>query len=49
MEHKFPDLSQMSSTTLELESILVNGQKLLFDKKVKLMPVEIEKKPNEDG
>ena len=44
MANILPDLSQMSSTSLELESILVNGQKVLFDKKVKLMPVEIEKK-----
>ncbi|WP_156133082.1 hypothetical protein [Lacinutrix sp. Hel_I_90] len=43
METKLPDLSQMSSKTLELETVLVNGQKLLFDKKVKLMPVDIEK------
>lgn len=43
MESRLPDVSQMSSKTLELETILVNGQKLLFDKKVKLMPVDIEK------
>ena len=43
METKLPDLSRMSSETLIMETILVNGQKLLFDKKVKLMPVEIEK------
>lgn len=48
METKLPDLSRMSSTTLELETILVNGQKLLFDKKVKLMPVELEKKQLDD-
>lgn len=48
METRLPDLSKMSSTTLELETILVNGQKLLFDKKVKLMPVELEKKTSED-
>ena len=48
MENKLPDLSQMSSKTLELETILVNGQKLLFDKKVKLMPVEIEKQQDKD-
>jgi len=44
MENRLPDLSQMSSISLELETVLVNGQKLLFDKKVKLMPVELEKK-----
>lgn len=43
MENKLPDLSQISSKTIELETVLVNGQKLLFDKKVKLMPVELEK------
>lgn len=48
MENRIPDLSKMSSTTLELEAVLINGQKLLFDKKVKLMPVEIEKKQTKD-
>lgn len=49
MERKLPDLSRISSETLKMETILVNGQKLLFDKKVKLMPVEIEKKQNDDN
>ena len=48
MENKLPDLSQMSSKTLEIETILINGQKLLFDRKVILMPVEIEKQQNKD-
>ena len=48
MEPKIPDLSMMSASSLELEPILLNGQTILFDKKVKLMPVEIEDKPNED-
>lgn len=43
METKLPDLSKMSSTTLDIENILVNGQKVLFDKRVKLMPVDLEK------
>lgn len=48
MTQQLPDLSMMSSISLEKESIDINGQKLLFDKKVKLMPVEIEERPNED-
>lgn len=48
MENRLPDLSQMSSISLELETVLVNGQKLLFDTKVKLMPVELEQEQDKD-
>ena len=44
METKLPDLSKMSSSTLEMESIYIDGQKLLFDKKVTLMPAQLEEK-----
>ncbi len=47
MEEKIPDLSRVSSFSLEAENILLNGQKLLFDKKVKLMPVNVERKTDE--
>ena len=48
MKKKLPDLSRVTSTSPELENILINGQKILFDKKVKLMPVAIEPKSNPD-
>ncbi|MBC9794793.1 hypothetical protein [Sinomicrobium weinanense] len=44
MENKVPDMSYMSSSTLELEPVLIDGQRVLFDEKVKLMPVTLEKK-----
>ncbi|WP_169675117.1 hypothetical protein [Flavivirga algicola] len=46
MENKIPDLSKMASTTLEMDPILIDGQKILFDKKVTLMPVTLEEKEN---
>ncbi len=47
MENKLPDLSRMTSQTLENEPIFIDGQKLLFDKKVKLMPVILEESDHE--
>ena len=44
METKLPDLSKMAPSTLEMESIFIDGQKLLFDKKVTLMPAQLEVK-----
>ena len=40
----FPDLSQQHTTAMEAKAILLDGQKVLFDKKVMLMPTELEKK-----
>jgi hypothetical protein len=44
MKNKIPNLSNVSSQTLAKKSILLNNQRILFDKKVTLMPVIIEKK-----
>ena len=41
-ENIFPDLSVHQA--LETSPIKLAGQKILFDKKVALMPVELEKK-----
>lgn len=46
MENKLPDLSKMSSSTLELDAVFINGQQILFDKKVTLMPVVLEENEN---
>ncbi|WP_346882217.1 hypothetical protein [uncultured Algibacter sp.] len=46
MENTLPDLSKMSSTTLEIEAVYIDGQKILFDKKVRLMPVILEENKN---
>ena len=43
---KFPDLSKVYPGALEAKSIELNGQTVLFDKKVTLMPVEIKKNEN---
>lgn len=40
----FPDLSRQHTTALENQPVVLNGQKVLFDKKVTLMPVEMENK-----
>lgn len=44
-QHKFPDLSNQSaySASLEENPIKIDGQKVLFDKKVTLLPVELKK------
>lgn len=43
-QNKFPDLSTASSTALAKKTVQLNGQKVVFDKKVTLMPVTVEKK-----
>lgn len=45
----FPDLSKQTSTSLESQSIVLNGQKVLFDKKVILIPVELREKKRQNG
>ncbi|MEM6697335.1 MAG: hypothetical protein AAF806_07705 [Bacteroidota bacterium] len=47
--HIFPDLSQRHSSAMEDKPVLLDGQKVLFDKKVTLMPVELEKKTEKNG
>lgn len=44
---KFPDLSQSYSGALDDNPVLLNGQKVLFDKKVALLPVALKKKPKD--
>lgn len=45
MQHQtiFPDLTGEHASAMAKKSILLNGQKVLFDKKVLLMPVELQK------
>jgi hypothetical protein len=40
---KFPVLSQSYAGALEENPIQLNGQKVLFDKQVTLLPVELKK------
>jgi hypothetical protein len=42
----FPDLTYAAS--LSGQPVVLDGQKVLFDKKVTLMPVELEKKTAKD-
>jgi hypothetical protein len=44
---KFPDLTYAAA--LSETPVLLDGQKVVFDKKVILMPVELEKKPDTHG
>ena len=48
-QSKFPDLSKQHSTALEKSEVKLDGQKVLFDKKVMLMPIELEKKTHKNG
>jgi len=48
-ENKFPDLSQQHAVAMEEQPVLLDGQKVLSDKKVTLMPVELEKKNETNG
>ncbi len=43
-QYQFPDLSHTYTVALEDDPVLLDGQRVLFDKKVTLMPVELEKK-----
>jgi len=45
----FPDLSHEFPVALEKKSIEFNGQVVLFDKKVGLMPVKLEKKEDDEN
>ncbi len=45
----FPDLSRYQSTSLEEQPVLLDGQKVLFDKKVTLMPVALDKQSQKHG
>ena len=40
---RFPDLSHEHATAMEASDVKLDGQKVLFDKKVSLMPVAIKK------
>ena len=40
---RFPDLSREHATAMEASDVKLDGQKVLFDKKVSLMPVAIKK------
>ena len=42
-QFKFPDLSRQLSGAMEESPVILNGQKVLFDTKITLMPVEIQK------
>ena len=42
-KNKFPDLSAATSTALADKTVQLNGQKVIFDKKVTLMPVKVDK------
>ncbi len=44
MQSKISDLSNKDARAMETERLMINGQRILFDKKVKLLPVETEKK-----
>lgn len=46
---KFPDLSEQHIEALTEKTIKLDGQKVLFDKKVRLMPIALEKKKNKNG
>lgn len=48
-ENKFPDLSEQHAVAMEEQPVLLDGQKVLFDKKVTLMPVELKKKNKPNG
>ena len=39
----FPDLSRSYAGAMEEMPVVLDGQKVLFDKKVSLMPVELKK------
>ena len=41
---KFPDLQKAQATTEAMASVQINGQKVLFDKKVTLLPIELKRK-----
>lgn len=45
----FPDMSDAYAFAAESAEIKINGQKVLFDKKVSLMPVELKKKEVVNG
>lgn len=40
----FPDLTQSYTGALEDKPVLLDGRKVLFDKKVALLPVELKQK-----
>jgi hypothetical protein len=42
---KFPYLESDMSAALQADPILLDGMKVIFDKKAGLTPVEVEKKP----
>ena len=42
--NKFPDLTTALSGALEDQPVLLDGQTVVFDRKVTLMPVMLEKK-----
>jgi len=48
-KNKFPDLSQQHAVAMEDAPVLLDGQRVLFDKKITLMPVELEKKNETNG
>lgn len=45
----FPDLSQQHAAAFSEQPVKLNGQKVLFDKKVTLMPVALEKQRPTNG
>ncbi len=45
---KFPYLESDMSAALEAEPVLLDGMKVVFDKKAGLTPVEVEKKDEQD-
>lgn len=46
---RFPDLSRPHAAAMETADVKLDGQKVLFDKKVSLMPVSLQKEePDHD-
>ncbi|MEL6865623.1 MAG: hypothetical protein AAFP19_14445 [Bacteroidota bacterium] len=48
-QHLFPDLSESTSRAMEEKGILLDGQKVLFDQKVALVPAALESKNKTHG
>ncbi len=48
MKTNIPDLSQMASEKVVSQNIKLNGQRILFDTKVLLMPTSIEKQVSDE-
>jgi hypothetical protein len=45
---RFPYYESEMAAALDAEPVLLDGMKVIFDKKAGLVPVEVEKKPRQD-